>query len=134
MTFLDTNIFVYLVSGAPEDEPKRTIARNLVWTEDFGISVQVLQEFMHVTLRKKSLGLKPDEIQQMVESLSEYPVVETSVLLAKSAFEISQRYETSYWDAGIIAAALELGADTLYSEDLNSGQDYRGVRVINPFA
>jgi predicted nucleic acid-binding protein len=41
--------------------------------------------------------------------------------------------QISQWDASIIAAALELGCHTLYSEDLNSGQDYSGIRVINPF-
>lgn len=39
-----------------------------------------------------------------------------------------------YWDAAVVAAAQALGALTLYSDDLNDGQEYGGVRVINPFA
>ncbi len=39
----------------------------------------------------------------------------------------------SQWDATILAAAVELGCTTIYSEDMNDGQDYGGVRVVNPF-
>jgi predicted nucleic acid-binding protein len=39
----------------------------------------------------------------------------------------------AYWDAAIVAAARKLGCETLYSEDLNRGQDYGGVIVRNPF-
>ena len=44
------------------------------------------------------------------------------------------RFQISYWDAAIIEAARALGCDTVLSEDLNDGQDYAGVRVLNPFA
>jgi predicted nucleic acid-binding protein len=46
---------------------------------------------------------------------------------------LRRRFQLSQWDATIIAAALELGCHTVYSEDLNHGQDYGGVTVINPF-
>jgi predicted nucleic acid-binding protein len=46
---------------------------------------------------------------------------------------MKERWQTSLWDALIIAAARESGATTLISEDLNHGQDYGGVRVLNPF-
>jgi len=51
----------------------------------------------------------------------------------RRAFEIQGQFQISYWDAVIVAAAQELGRDTLYSEDLNDGQDYGGVVVKNPF-
>jgi len=50
-----------------------------------------------------------------------------------AALQIKNRYKLSYWDSAIIAAAVELGCQTVYSEDLNHGQSYAGVRVINPF-
>jgi predicted nucleic acid-binding protein len=40
----------------------------------------------------------------------------------------------SYWDAAILAAAKQMGCRAVYSEDLNAGQDYDGVTVVNPFA
>jgi predicted nucleic acid-binding protein len=38
------------------------------------------------------------------------------------------------WDAAILVAAQALGAHTVYSEDLNDGQRYGRVQVVNPFA
>lgn len=46
---------------------------------------------------------------------------------------MSERFQLSYWDGAIVAAAQELGAETLYTEDLNHGQVYGSVRAINPF-
>jgi predicted nucleic acid-binding protein len=50
------------------------------------------------------------------------------------AIDIKQRFGISYWDAAIIAAAKQMGCSTIYSEDLNAGQNYEGVTVVNPFA
>lgn len=133
MVFFDTNIFIYVVSGAPADRPNREIAQRLMMESEFGLSVQVLQEFMDVTLRKTHLGLTCEEIADMVSIMATYPLVETTVQLAQQAFEIKTRFKIRYWDATMVAAALKLGCHTLYSEDLNHGQDYGGVRVINPF-
>ena len=47
--------------------------------------------------------------------------------------EISRSYGLAYWDGAILAAARSLGCDAVYSEDLSAGQDYGGLRVINPF-
>ena len=62
-----------------------------------------------------------------------FPCVATEVSLVKIAIEISVRYQTSYWDAAILAAAESMGAPRLYSEDLNHGQRYGSVEVVNPF-
>ena len=53
--------------------------------------------------------------------------------LVLEAVQISDRFQTSHFDAQILAAAKRMGCATLYSEDLNHGQDYGGVRVVNPF-
>ena len=53
--------------------------------------------------------------------------------LFEDATKIQERFQISYWDAAIIAAAKRLSCDTLYSEDLSDGQNYDGIRVINPF-
>ena len=49
------------------------------------------------------------------------------------AIATKNKFQISYWDAAILTAAKELGCHTVYSEDLNDGQDYDGVRVRNPF-
>jgi predicted nucleic acid-binding protein len=53
--------------------------------------------------------------------------------VVRDAIGIAGRYQISYFDAQIIAASKRLGSTTIYSEDLNHGQDYGGVRVVNPF-
>lgn len=53
--------------------------------------------------------------------------------LFQSAAAISERFQISYWDAAILAAARALACDAVYSEDLNLLQDYWGIHVINPF-
>jgi predicted nucleic acid-binding protein len=55
------------------------------------------------------------------------------VPLIKVAITISQRYRIHYWDAAILAAAERLGTEIVYTEDLNHGQNYGPVRVVNPF-
>ena len=133
MVFFDTNIFIYVVSAAPADQAKREIAQRLLLESEFCLSVQILQEFMDVTLRKKHLGLTHTEISDMIRHMLAYPLVETSVALAQRAFDINARFGIRYWDAAMVAAALELGCHTIYSEDLSHGQDYGGVTVLNPF-
>ena len=54
--------------------------------------------------------------------------------LVRRAIELHQRFQLSYWDAAILAAAKQMGCHTVFSEDLNAGQNYDGVIVINPFA
>lgn len=133
MVFFDTNLFVYVVSASLEDRPRRVIAQRLITESDFALSVQVLQEFMDVTLRKKHLGVTPWEVKSMVSFMATYPMAETSAALALRALELKLRFDLRYWDAALIAAALDLGCHTLYSEDFNHGQNYDGVTVINPF-
>lgn len=131
--FFDTNVFVYAVSQAPEDQDKRRIASGLIAEGEFSLSVQVIQEFIHTCLRKGRLGQTQDAIRATAEFLFNFPCAGPSQELILHALSLQARFQISYWDAAILAAALELGCQQLYTEDLNHGQDYDGVRVINPF-
>lgn len=133
MIFFDTNLFVYAASGAADDAAKRTTVHQLLATTDFALSTQVMQEFIDAALRKKRLGITPDEVAEMIEYLAGYPIANSSVAQIRQALALQKRHDICYWDAAILAAALELGCHTLYSEDFNHEQDYGGVRVINPF-
>ena len=133
-SFFDTNVFLYVVSAAAEDAPKREKAIALIGGCDFAISVQVLQEFADAALRKKRLGVTPAEVRSMLTELAEnYPVLSPTPGLVFRALDLALRHRIRYYDAAILAAAQELGCQTLYSEDLNHGQTYDTVRVINPF-
>jgi predicted nucleic acid-binding protein len=131
--FFDTNIFVYAVSMAEEDQEKRKIARALLADEDFALSLQVVQEFINTCSNKTRLGQSREAIAESVDLLFAYPCHSPSPVLVRHAFSLQGRYKISYWDAAILAAAIELGCATLYTEDLNHGQTYESVQVINPF-
>jgi predicted nucleic acid-binding protein len=62
-----------------------------------------------------------------------FSVLEPTLRLFDASLRLCARYQISYFDACIVAAALEAGCTTVYSEDLNHGQQYESVRVINPF-
>ena len=133
MVFLDTNILLYAGSNDSEDKEKKGIASELIASLDFSISSQVIQEFISNALGKKSLGLGESNITALLASLDEEQVVPVTLDLIRRSVAIRHRFGISHWDSTIIAAARELGCHTLYSEGLNHGQDYDGVKVINPF-
>ena|ERR1035438_3594242 len=132
--FFDTNILVYAAVGAGADEPKRKRALALIDSEDFATSAQVLQEFFVTVVRKAARPLTAAQALEWIEQLTEFPCQPIDHRLVRIAIELSQRYSISYWDGAIIAAAEALGIRTLYSEDLNAGQTYGQVKVVNPFA
>lgn len=129
--FLDTNILLYAASSAKSEHGKRTKARALLAMEGGGLSVQVQAEF-YVNATGK-FKLPHDKVVGILESLDSYPVLALTEAVFWAALRIKERYQLSYWDSAILAAALELGCHTVYSEDLNHGQSYAGIRVINPF-
>jgi len=132
-TFLDTNILLYAISTAVEERGKRELARTLLARDDYGLSVQVLQEFYVNATRPPRPALTHEAATGVIRELARAPVVATDMALMTRALELKARYRLSYWDAAVIAAAQALGATTLHSEDLSHGQDYDGVRVENPF-
>ena len=135
MRFVDTNILVYAVSTAPEDDAKRQRAIQLLDERDLVLSVQVLQEFYVQSTRLSRPGaLTHYEAVAFVESLLRFPVREITLELMREALAIRERFGLSYWDGAILAAASLSGCDIVYSEDLNADQDYDGLRVDNPFA
>lgn len=139
--FLDTNILLYAISTDPAEQAKRQVARDILATGDWGLSVQVLQEFyVNATRQRMAAGktvaapMTPQAAQTAVQQFVQYPLVPTDAALLQDAMRVAQRWNTSYWDGAIIAAAHRLSAAELWSEDLNAGQDYGGVVVVNPFA
>jgi len=135
MRFVDTNVLIYAVSTALEDEPKSSVALELLQRPDLALSVQVLQEFyVQATRANRPGALTHREAVLFATSLTRYRVQELSLRVMFLAFDYRERFGLSYWDAAIIAAARTSGCRTVYSEDFNPGQDYDGVRVTNPFS
>ncbi|MDD9980158.1 MAG: PIN domain-containing protein [Gammaproteobacteria bacterium] len=132
--FVDTNVLLYAASTAGDEAAKRLTARAILEREDLVLSVQVLQEFYVQATRPT----KPDRIAHelavtLIESWLRFRVIETTVPLVLHALATALRWRISYWDAAIVEAARIGGCTTLLSEDLQSGMNFAGVTVENPF-
>jgi len=130
---LDTNVLVYAVAGRGVEEEKRVRAVELIANEDFGLSAQVLSEFYVTVVRKIEVPLSAEQALEWIEQFDAFPCVAMDRAIVKIAIEHSERYQISYWDGAIVAAAEALGARILFTEDLNDGQLYGDVQVVNPF-
>ncbi len=130
---LDTNVLVYAAAGRGAEEAKRKQAVELIENVEFGLSAQVLQEFYVTVVRKIEVPLSAAQALEWIEQFDAFPCVAIDRALVKIAMELSELYQISYWDGAVIAAAETLGAKTLFSEDLNHGQLYGSVQVVNPF-
>jgi len=107
------------------------VALDLLDYPDAAISAQVLAEFYATALRRRYLD--EHDAAFWLERLSLMPTVRVDTGLVLKGAVLSRRYQISYWDGAIIAAAEQSGMDVVYSEDLNHGQLYGAVRVLNPF-
>lgn len=131
--FVDTNILVYAVEGL--DTPKPQAARALLRRPDLALSVQVLNEFYHaVTSPRRAQPLSHNEAIVWLELWKRFPVQDLTLRVHEAGVRDRDQYHIGIYDAMIVAAARALGCRTIFSEDLNEGQDYGGVVAVNPFA
>jgi len=134
MNFIDTNVLLYAFGPADAGDPRQARAREVVAEGNLAFSVQVFQEFfVQATHRRRRSPLTPDEAVEVLQTLASFCVQPNDVSLFHEAVAIQRECQTSFWDANILAAALRLGCERVYSEDLGHGRDYAGVLVINPF-
>lgn len=133
--FLDANILIYAATGRRDEPSKFRVASDLVERSDFGLSAQVLAEFCVNALRtgKGRVPLAERELDLWIALLDDYPIVPVDATLVHAGVANARKFRVSYWDGAVLAAAERLGAPILYTEDLNHGQFYGAVKVINPF-
>jgi predicted nucleic acid-binding protein len=133
--FIDTNVLLYTIDEDPASAVKRERARQLLLTERWAWSVQVAAEFyVNSTSQKRPFRLASADALALLEAWFAYLILQHTPELIHAAIAVQQRYQLNYWDAAILAAAKAMGTHSVYSEGLNSGQDYDGVKVANPFA
>ena len=133
--FFDTNILVYAhdQSAGRKHDRTRDLVRDL-WASGEGcLSIQVLQEFFVTVTRKVANPLSSEIAVQIITDLSVWQVHCPGVDDVLAAIRLQDRYRVSFWDAMIIASAVALGCETIWSEDLNPGHVYDSVQVQSPF-
>ncbi len=133
--FVDTNILVYAHDrgAGPRHDRAKDLVQHL-WQQRTGvISTQVLQEFYVNVRRKAADPVDADEARQLVRDYLTWEVVVNNGASILRALDLESRLVLSFWDALIVQAANESTVNVLYSEDLNHGQTYGTVKVVNPF-
>ncbi len=87
-------------------------------------------------MARRKLDRSCQEIRRALDILRVFcpePVALT-VETHERAVQIAERYGYSIFDSLIVAAALQVGASTLYSEDMQDGQAIDGLTIRNPFS
>jgi predicted nucleic acid-binding protein len=131
--FVDTNILVYAADESLPISRKTRIARELLLQRGLHLSVQVLDEFTANARNVNKLNLSPQEEYEWIEHWLLFPIQALTTESFLDARLFHERYCVSHWDGLILASAKEANCEILYSEDLQSGQEYDGIEVVNPF-
>ena len=131
---LDTNILIYAAdSSAPE---KQQICSDLV---EYFISVrgrlplQCLNEFYSLTTRRPLL--RPAQARMIVERfLGSLVIVPSTISDTVLAMQMQEQHNIQFFDALLLATALNAGCTTFFSEDMQDGRAYMGITVRNPLS
>ncbi len=131
--FVDTNIIVYANDSRDKNKQKTAIdlITSLMISQEGTVSTQVMQEYACAALIK--LHQSPEIVLRQLKLLEAFEVIRQSPEMIRRAVEIMQTYRISFWDSCILSNAEYANCSVVYSEDLNSGQYYSSVKVLNPF-
>jgi predicted nucleic acid-binding protein len=124
--FFDSNVLVYAFST----DIRRQIALTTI-AGGGAISTQVLNEFTNVLRKKQDWPA----IEAAVQSIRfRFPdIAPLTADTHAAALVLARDHTLAFYDALILAAAIEAGCDTLYSEDMQHGRNIGGLTIVNPF-
>ena|ERR1039458_54804 len=136
IVFFDTNVLVYQFDKTAPQKQKRAI--ELIEQYGFNgnatISTQVAQEFMNVALKGFAIKLSPTELELVIDDLLKPLCVHSPNFdFYKRALKLCASNRMDFYDALIVQAALDSGCVKLYSEDMQDGQQFGSLTIINPF-
>lgn len=135
LAFIDTNILLYAHDrSAGDKQVKAAQLLTQLWEDRNGVlSPQVLQEFLVNATRKLATPLALAQARDIVRSYGQWVSQDTKVEHILRATELMELTRYSFWDSLILASAEAAGAEVLYSEDLQHGQQVVGLTIANPF-
>jgi predicted nucleic acid-binding protein len=134
--FFDSNILLYLFDQDANAKRKRAIELVRQGVDDGSacISFQVVQEALNVLSWKNAFSSGPDQTKEFLRgTLMPLCSVFPSEGLYSKALSLQIRWQLSFYDSLIVAAALEAGCKRLLSEDMQDGQRIESLRIENPF-
>jgi predicted nucleic acid-binding protein len=139
MNTIDTNILGYLFDPTLPEKQSRAqqLLDVLVLKPQETVWLwQVAVEFLAYMRKAAVKGvLEPERVPVEFRDLLKLFMLKlpTAQVLERS-FALHERYSLSHWDSLLIAACQEAGVISLYTEDMQHGADYGGVKIVNPFA
>jgi predicted nucleic acid-binding protein len=135
VSFVDTNVLVYAFekSNSLKKRVAEELLNELMDDGRLRMSTQVLQELFVTLTRKVIRRCSNAEALAVLEDLTAWPVLTIDYRAIHAAVGLSDQAKLSFWDALVIVAAARSGAEVLYTENLNDGQEILGVRIRNPF-
>jgi len=133
--FVDSNILVYAhdLSAGSKFVKAQDLIRSLWETKTGCLSIQVMQEFYITVTQKVPHPLDYSDAARIIHDLSYWRIHEPAPKDILDAIIIQQQSSISFWDAMIVQSAVRLGCQVIWSEDLNPGQAYQGIKLIDPF-
>ena len=131
--FVDSNVLIYAIDEAnPKKHAAARLWRSELWKSRRGrVSFQVLQEF-YANVHRKWPAAR-EQVQGEIRNLLAWRPVRVDGEILEQAWKIQERYQLSFWDSLIVAAAKAASCRYLLTEDLQADQDLDGVLVVNPF-
>lgn len=127
--FVDTNCVVYLLSN--DDPEKRQAVRESLRGVAPVISTQVLNELCHVLLRKFHMPTE-DVDEKVTKLVTQWECHTIDVPHIRKALQLQEQHSFSYWDALILASALDAQCQLLFTEDLQHGRKLGSLMIHNP--
>jgi predicted nucleic acid-binding protein len=126
--FFDTNVLVYTVTL----DPRKRQADRILRTGGI-VSVQVLNEFANVARNKlrhewRTITYALEQFRLSFEAVCPL-TLDTHV----AAVSLAEDNGLAFYDALIVASAIEAGCDTLYTEDIQHNRAIGGLTIRNPF-
>ena len=129
--FVDSNIWIYALNQS-QDFQKHQICNTLATETGLYLSTQVINEVC-VNLIKKA-KFQENQIQNLIQGFYQiHQIVEIDINILLKASTLRTQYLFSFWDSLIIASALSVNTNQLYSEDMQHGLIIEGLQIINPF-
>jgi predicted nucleic acid-binding protein len=130
--FVDTNILLYSMDKHDLQKMKksRSILKKLKKDMHGVLSTQVLQEFYVAATQK--LKADPIMVKDIIRSFENFEIITITPAIIENAIDCFILNMISFWDALIVSAAESAKCSQLWTEDLNTGQIIRGVKVVNP--
>jgi predicted nucleic acid-binding protein len=134
IVFVDSNILIYAHDADAGSKRDRAVAKlRELWDSGAGrLSVQVLQEFYVNVTKKLGTRVSRSTAREVVNSYGAWVLEPTTPATVTRAIDIAEMTLIAFWDALIVAAAEQVQATHIYSEDLNAGQSIAGVKIVNP--